>query len=51
MTFYSVQLREKVEVPDDQVEYVTMKNGKKAARAEITRDGKKIKLFRIVGNK
>jgi hypothetical protein len=44
LRFYSVQTREFVEVPDSEVEVVTMKNGKKAAKA--TKDGKK--LFKIL---
>jgi len=46
--FYSVQIRESVEVPDDKVEVVTMKNGKPAAKAVITKDGKELKLFKIL---
>lgn len=49
MKFYSVQIREIIEVPDDQVEVITMKNGKKAAQAVIEKDGKKLKLFKIIG--
>lgn len=45
MKFYDVKKRQSVEVPDDQVTLVTMKNGKKAAKAEING----AKLFRIVG--
>ena len=52
MKFYNVKTRGSVEIPDDQVEYVTMKNGKKAAKATSTNsDGSKTNLFRIVGNK
>lgn len=47
--FYSVQIREFVEVPDEKVQMITMKNGKKAAKAEIAKDGKTLKLFKIVG--
>lgn len=47
MKFYSVQIREFVEVPDPEVEYVTMKNGKRAAKAQITKDGRVLKLFKI----
>ncbi len=47
--FYSVQLREYIEVPDNQVRYITAKNGRKAAQAEVERDGKKIKLMKFVG--
>lgn len=50
MKFYSVQLREYVEVPDSEVEYVTAKNGRKAATAQVTRDGKTIKLTKFVAN-
>ncbi len=48
MTFYSVQIKENVDVPDDQVEVVTMKNGKKAARATVDREGKTLKLFKFL---
>jgi hypothetical protein len=44
LKFYSVQKREFVEVPDSEVEVVTMKNGKLAAKA--TKDG--LKLFKIL---
>lgn len=50
MKFYSVQIRETVEVPDNDVEVVTMKNGKKAAKAQTTKDGRTLKLFKIIGN-
>ncbi len=49
MKFYSVQLKENIEVADSAIEVVTMKNGKKAARATVEKDGKTIKLFRILG--
>jgi len=45
MQFYSVQAKESIEVPDAQVERTTMANGRPAARATITRDGKTLKLF------
>jgi len=48
MKFYSVQLRKSLEVDDAKVEVVTMKNGRKAARATVTIDGKEIKLFKIL---
>ncbi len=48
MRFYSVQIRDFVEVPDNEVEVFTMKNGKKAARATATRDGRELKLFKIL---
>lgn len=49
MKFYSVQIRESIEVPDQDVKVITMKNGKKAAQAEVQRDGRTLKLFKIVG--
>ncbi|MBI4136451.1 hypothetical protein HY469_00155 [Candidatus Roizmanbacteria bacterium] len=48
MRFYSVQVREFVEVPDSEVEVFTMKNGKKAARATTTHNGRELKLFKIL---
>lgn len=50
MMFYSVQIREKVEVPDNEVEVITMKNGKKAARAKFKKDGKELSLFKILSS-
>jgi hypothetical protein len=44
MKFFNVKTREMVEVPDDQVTVVTMKNGKKAAKAEYNG----MKLFKIM---
>lgn len=44
MKFYNVKTRQTVEVDDSQVTVVTMKNGKKAAKAE--KDG--MKLFKIL---
>lgn len=46
MKFYNVKTRESVEVPDSEVEVVTMKNGKKAGKA--THQG--MKLFKILSN-
>lgn len=52
MKFYNVKTRQSVEIPESEVEYVTMKNGKRAAKAVGTNpDGTKTNLFRIVGNK
>ncbi len=48
MQFYSVQAKETIEVPDAQVERTTMANGRPAARATITRDGKTLKLFKFL---
>lgn len=44
MKFYNVKTRQSVDVSDDQVELVTMKNGKKAAKAEVNGT----KLFKII---
>lgn len=46
MKFYNVKSREQVEVPDAQVEVVTMKNGRKAAQTTV--DG--TKLFKMLSN-
>lgn len=48
MKFYSVQIRESVDVPDSDVTVVTMKNGKKAAQATTTHNGQTLKLFKIL---
>ncbi len=44
MKFYNVKTRQAVDVSDDKVTLVTMKNGKKAAKAEMNGT----KLFKIV---
>jgi len=46
MKFYNVKTRQSVDVPDDQVEVVTMKNGKKAAKATLNGVG----MFKILSN-
>jgi hypothetical protein len=48
MKFYSVQTREEIEVAEDKIEVVTMKNGKKAARATVVHGGKTLKLFKFL---
>ncbi len=50
MEFYSVQLREKMEVPDTDVDITTAENGRRQARATVQRDGKAIKLFKFLPN-
>jgi len=45
MEFYSVQLREKIAVPDTDVEITVAENGRRQARATVQKDGKAIKLF------
>ncbi len=44
--FYNVKTRESVEVPDDKVNVITFKNGKKAAKAEFNG----AKLYKILSN-
>jgi hypothetical protein len=44
MKFYNVKTRQSVEVPDSEVEVITMKNGKKAAKAVVNG----MKLFKIM---
>lgn len=44
MVFYNLKTKQKVEVPDEQVELVVTENGRKAARAEV--DG--MKLFKFL---
>ncbi len=46
--FYSVQIKDHVEVDESEVEVVTMENGRKAAKAEVVRDGKTLKLFKFL---
>ncbi len=50
MEFYSVQLREKIEVPDNDVAITVAENGRRQARATVQRDGKAIKLFKFLPN-
>ncbi len=47
MEFYSVQLREKIEVPDTDVEITVAENGRRQARATVQKEGKAIKLFQV----
>jgi hypothetical protein len=46
MKFYNVKTRQAMEIPDSQITIITMKNGKKAAKAESNG----IKLFKILNN-
>jgi len=50
MQFYSLQTKETIEDPDEQVERTTLANGRPAARATIERDGKTLKLFKFLPN-
>lgn len=46
--FYSVQIKDYLEVDESEVEVVTMENGRKAAKTEVERDGKTLKLFKFL---
>lgn len=46
---YSVKLKRKVEIAEDSVELVTMKNGRHALRGVAAED-RSINVFRILGN-
>ncbi len=48
MKFYNVKLKKEVEVDDSDVEVVTMKNGRPAAKATVTIDGETHKMFKIL---
>ena len=50
MEFYSVQLREKIEVPDKDVAITVAENGRRQARATVQRAGKAIRLFKFLPN-
>ena len=50
MKFYNVKLKKEVEVDDSDVEVVTMKNGRPAAKATVTIDGETHKMFKILSN-
>ncbi len=45
--FYCVKCRKKVDVPDAEVEHVTLKNGRRAARATCPVCG--TRMFKILG--
>ncbi len=49
MKFYSLKIRNYVEVPEDKIQMVVMKNGKKSAQATIEKDGQVLKLFKFLG--
>lgn len=42
--FYNLKTKEKVEVPEDKIEIITMENGRKAAKAEVNG----MKLFKFL---
>jgi hypothetical protein len=49
MKFYNVKLKKSVDVSESEIEVVTMKNGRPAAKATTTIDGKTYKMFRLLG--
>ena len=48
MQFYNVKLKKSVEVEEKDIQIVTMKNGRPAAKASVTIDGETHKMFRIL---
>ena len=48
MELYNVKLKKKVSVDEKDFEVVTMKNGRPAAKAEVTIDGETHKMFKIL---
>lgn len=48
MKFYNVKLKKQVDVKEDEIEVVLMKNGRPAAKAEVTIDGQSHKMFKIL---
>ena len=42
--FYNLKTKEKIEVPENQIEIITMENGRKAAKAEVNG----MKLFKFL---
>ena len=48
MKFYNVKLKKSVEVDESNVEVITLKNGRPAAKATVTIDGDTHKLFKIL---
>ena len=48
MRFYNLKLKKTVEVDESEIEFVTMKNGRPAAKAEIVIDGEPHKVFKIL---
>ena len=46
---YSVKLKRKVDIAEDSMEFVTMKNGRSAIKGVAAED-RSVNLFRILGN-
>lgn len=51
MKFYNVKLKKSVEVELENVELVTMKNGRPAGKATVNIDGENHNMFKILGKK
>ena len=48
MKFYNVKLKKSLDVNEDEIEIITLSNGRPAAKAEIIIDGENHKLFKIL---
>ena len=48
MKFYNVKLKKSVDVNEDDIEIVTMKNGRPAAKATVNIEGATHKMFKIL---
>ena len=48
MQFYNVKLKKSIDVEEKDIQVVTMKNGRPAAKASVTIDGETHKMFRIL---
>ena len=48
MKFYNVKLKKSVEVEDGDIEIVTMKNGRPAAKASVQIEGETHNMFKIL---
>ena len=48
MKFYNLKLKKWLDVNEDEIEIITLSNGRPAAKAEITVDGENHKLFKIL---
>jgi len=48
MKFYNVKLKESVDVDEEDVEITMLSNGRPAAKAEVTINGEKHKVFKIL---
>ena len=51
MKFYNVKLKKSIDIKESDIEIITFRNGRPAAKAEINIDGEKHKLFKILSKK